>query len=215
MELYRPKMVLASNLSQCSSDSASKIACRLQEGKKMFFRGHYGLGVSILGELKKKCVPKEFSSEFEKKRIIQERYLHFAKNLLVEVKNHRVQIRDVGEIPFLKELYPKERRFFLPLHEVQELYGSWKRYQKGIMFPVLGHRLHPFYGVYAPTRSSHLELFSTWLHGYKGSKERCIDIGAGCGILSFLLARAQAGEIIASDINPNSKEIRGGSCSPW
>lgn len=71
---------------------------------------------------------------------------------------------------------------------------------------VLGHRVHPFYGAYAPTRTEHLELFATWLSGYAGERSRAVDVGTGSGILAFLLARAGAEEVVATDINPNAVE---------
>ena len=70
----------------------------------------------------------------------------------------------------------------------------------------MGHKLHPFYGTYAPTRVSHLELFGTWLSQYEGPRVRALDVGTGSGVLALMLARAGFGDIVATDSNPNAIE---------
>jgi len=89
---------------------------------------------------------------------------------------------------------------------VQELHGAWNRYQDGVRLAVLGHRIHPFYGTYAPTRVSHLELFGTWLSQYQGPRVRAIDVGTGCGVLALMLCRAGFERVLATDNNPNAIE---------
>ena len=108
------------------------------------------------------------------------------------------------EVGFLADLYPNQPCGWIPLIDAQELHGSWQRHIKGMPFPVLGHPLHPWYGVYAPTRSEHLELFSTWLRGDAGERRSAVDVGTGCGVLALLLRRAGFAAVTATDINPNA-----------
>ena len=85
--------------------------------------------------------------------------------------------------------------------------------EKGIYFPVLGHSLKPYFGVYAPTRMTHLELFATWLSAYKGSRISAFDVGTGCGILAFMLSRNGFRDIFAGDKNPNALISLRGECA--
>ena len=60
---------------------------------------------------------------------------------------------------FSTELYSEEVSFLLPFIQVQEWLVR-RKYKEGVHFAVLGHKIHPFYGVYAPSRTDHLELIS-------------------------------------------------------
>ena len=124
------------------------------------------------------------------------------------VKKNRVQIQEKIAIPsLLKELFPEAREvLYLSLLDFQDLYRASQRYEEGIFFGVLGYKIHPFFAVYTPTRTSHLELFTTWLKQYSGQRNSAYDIGVGSGILSFLLAKSGFEKIIATDSNPNAIE---------
>ena len=74
------------------------------------------------------------------------------------------------------------------------------------MFPVLGHRLHPFWGTYLPNRMTHLELFGTWLSQYTGSRDVGVDVGVGCGVLALMMCRAGFTRVIGTDSNANAVE---------
>ena len=78
---------------------------------------------------------------------------------------------------------------------------SWVKEDK-----VIGRKVYPYFGTYAPTRTSHLELFGTWLSQYEGERGHAIDVGTGCGVLGFMLARAGFAQITSTDCNPNAVE---------
>lgn len=130
---------------------------------------------------------------------------NLAEGVLVGVKQHRIQLRDAPANGFLSDLY-EEGSFALPFRAAVELNEAWRWFHKGVHFPVLGHRLHPFYGTYAPIRMTHLELFGTWLSQYEGPRNVATDVGTGCGILSFQLIRAGFKQVRATDRNPNAIE---------
>jgi methylase of polypeptide subunit release factors len=115
-------------------------------------------------------------------------------------------LRDARPIGFLPDLYPELQSFVLPFIQLQELHGAYGRYREGVHLAVLGHRVHPFYGTYVPTRVSHLELFGTWLSGYQGPRKRAVDVGTGCGVLALMLAKAGFERVLATDCNPNALE---------
>lgn len=134
---------------------------------------------------------------------LEQQFREMSLNLIVGIEDSAIQIIGIDQNPFLKDFFP-QKRFFLPFVVLQELAGAWKRFSTGIHYTVLGRKLHPFFGVYYPTRTEHLELFATWLSQYKGAKNHCVDVGTGSGILSFLLAKSGFSTIDAIDQNPNA-----------
>ena len=184
------------------------IAARLMAGQVLILKHSYGQGVRALEALRA-LVGSDGTSFAE--RAAQDRVFEdTAQRLLVGVSNHKVVLSDVPEIGFLSALYPETPSFILSLSWVQALHGAWERFEAGVHFPVLGRRLHPYYGVYAPSRMTHLELFATWLSGAEVHKGIAVDVGTGCGVLAMMLARRGFAQVVATDINPNALEgIRG------
>jgi methylase of polypeptide subunit release factors len=73
-----------------------------------------------------------------------------------------------------------------------------------VKLPVLRYKIHPYYGVFFPTRFEHLQLFDKWLKSYKGAKKTAIDIGIGSGILSLQLMKYGFQKSYGTDVNPNA-----------
>ena len=147
------------------------IAARLLAGEALLLQGSYGQGVRALTALRSEvCSP---GADYAARSAQEQRFAALAQNLLAPVSDNRVRLRDVPSNGFLEELYPDASDFVIPLVWVQALHGAWERYTTGVHFPVLGRRLHPHYGVYAPARMVHLELFATWLKGSTGAGEGC------------------------------------------
>ncbi|MDI6403139.1 class I SAM-dependent methyltransferase, partial [Balneolaceae bacterium ANBcel3] len=125
-------------------------------------------------------------------------------HLYVPISEHRIPLKKSPEIGWLSRLYSDQPEFFLPFTIVQGLNSSWQWYTKGIKYPVLPHRLHPWYGTYFPTRFDHLFLFEKWLKRNANSKESVIDMGAGSGVLTFMMIRHGYEHLSAVDIHPNA-----------
>lgn len=177
----------------------------LRNGQSVWLQGHFGLGVRLLDALELSHGSMEDLTHAARRVQMQIRRKE-ASRLLVRILNHQVDIPGAPEIGFLKELYPNQDSFFLPLLDIQALYGAWKTYEDGVSFPVLGHRLHPFWGTYLPHRMTHLELFGTWLSQFKGARQIGIDVGVGCGVLAFMMCRAGFKQVIGTDCNQNAVE---------
>ena len=150
--------------------------------------------------------PPASSASFAERTAFERRFQVAAKRLLAPISDHQVQLSEAGPPGFLPELYPEIERFVLPFVDVQALHGAWLRYQEGAHLAVLGRKVHPFFGTYAPTRTSHLELFATWLSGYEGARTLAVDVGTGCGVLTFMLAKSGFFRVLATDNNPNAIE---------
>jgi len=207
MTLHRPAPILKANAATIDQrTSPQQAVSRLRKGEQLIVTDQYSTGANILDQLSLTLRPPSASATYPIKRAFQKKFRKVALRLLVNIRNHKVQLSDARDIGLLTELYPKISSFSLPFIQMQELFGAWNTYIHGVHFAVLGHKIHPFYGTYAPTRTSHLELFATWLSQYKGSREQAIDVGTGSGILAFILAKNRFQKITATDSNPNAIE---------
>ena len=181
-------------------------ARRLYNGESLRLVDAYGYGADILDALRYGLGPIPDSLTGEELRFERRRRRRLAAGLLVPIDRGDVAIRGVDPIPLMADLYRDVGRCWLPLVDIQALRTADRRFRQGVLFAVLGHALHPWYGTYAPKRTAHLELFGTWLSQYEGPTDTAIDVGTGCGVLAFMLARAGFADVRAVDINPNAVE---------
>lgn len=179
-------------------------ANRLLSGGFVMVQDRYSTGMAVLSELKKQVFSGKMKGEFKAYRDQRNAFYHASNHLLVPIEDHKINLKKSPEIGWLKKLYPDERDFLLTFPQIQGLNSSWQWYLKGLSYPGLKERIHPFYGTYFPTRFDHLRLFYDWLKKYPGSKTTAIDIGTGCGVLAFQMLNSGFEKVIASDINPNA-----------
>lgn len=174
------------------------------EGYAVLIVDYYSSGLSLLKVLKD-FVKKQYPDQsFQGQREFRAVYYKLSQNIMLVVRNHRLAVKKAPEIGWLKILYPEFKEFLLPFPQVQGLNSSWQWYKKGISFPVIGKKTHPWYGTYFPTRFEHLKLFDKWLQRYKGEKKSAFDIGIGCGVLSFQLLKHGFEKVYGTDTNPNA-----------
>ena len=207
LQLNRPKPIMRHRAAPVDGTrSPRRAAERLLNGDQLIIKDHYSTGAEILAHLEALTIPQGDSSSYSGRQAANRRFREAAKRLIAPIIKHRLNLSGAHPIGFLSELYPRLERFELPFIEVQELHGAWERYTTGQHLAVLGHKVHPYYGTYAPTRTSHLELFGTWLKSYDGPRDFAIDVGTGCGVLAFMLAKSGFSQVLATDNNPNSVE---------
>nr|WP_294860345.1 methyltransferase [uncultured Fluviicola sp.] len=176
----------------------------LLEGNHVLIADQFSSGLLVLNALKERLSKNQPKQTFENQRNLRVAYRKASQLLLIEIANHRLQMKKAPEIGWLKKLYAQTPDFLLPFTDVQGLNSSWQWYEKGIRIPGLKQTLHPFYGTYFPTRFEHIDLFVDYLKKYRGSKEIAFDIGIGSGLLSKLFHQSGFKEVNASDINPNA-----------
>ncbi|MGB0590638.1 MAG: methyltransferase [Myxococcota bacterium] len=205
--LHRPEPILRHRARPVDRrDDPRHAASRLMNGETLVVTDSYRTGAEILCQLDALMEPPGDGASYQARQSARRTHRETALRLLAPITNNRLALDHRKPIGFLQELYPEVSTFALPIAQIQELFGAWKRYEEGVHLAVLGHRVHPFYGTYVPTRLAHLELFGTWLSQHKGPRERAVDVGTGCGVLALMMCRAGFPNVLATDTNPNAIE---------
>lgn len=184
----------------------AQAAAWLRQGRSLMVTDRFRTGLDILDALRVQLGEPNEDAGYVAKRTFREAFQATSKHLLAPVVGRKVALPDAPRPGFLSELYPDHANFALPVEDAKVLSSAWDWYEQGVHFPVLGYRVHPFYGTYIPARMEHLELFGTWLAKYEGARGRAIDVGTGTGVLALQMAKAGFKQVHATDINPNAIE---------
>ena len=176
----------------------------LVAGQYVLIEDFYSSGLTLLNALKQLIKKKHSDQSFQGQREFRSAFRELSHRLLLLVSSHKLSVRKAPQIGWLRILYPDLNEFVLPFTQVQGLNSAWQWYEKGISIPVLDHKIHPYYGTYFPTRFEHLRLFDNWLNRYDGDKKTALDIGIGCGVLSFQMINHGFTKICGTDSNPNA-----------
>lgn len=187
----------------CEQLSDLAVVELLLEGQPVQVVGSFRRGLDILNQLELKMSPPRPSAPFKERSQFQKTFRQVARLLWIQIEQLTPTISGSDVATILPMLY-SESTFKLSFVHLQELAGAQQRFASGIHYPVLGHRLHPFYDVYAPSRTEHLELFATWLSQYTGDRSSAVDVGTGSGILALMMSKAGIPYITATDQNPNA-----------
>jgi methylase of polypeptide subunit release factors len=103
---------------------------------------------------------------------------------------------------------PPKGPMAVSLRELLGVTGAHQWRLKGVEVPVLGARVHPHYGVFAPVRGEYVDLVA---EAPLPPAVRCapagataFDLGTGTGVLAAVLARRGIGRVVATDISPRA-----------
>lgn len=204
--LHRPPPIRTRTGRPVDRGDPTRAARRLLAGETLWVRDHYQTGVGVIDALVAALgAPADIAGHADKQRY-REAFREHASRLIAPVEAGRVALPGAPRIGLLAELYPEPEPLWLPFPALRDLAHASRLYDEGVPMPVLGHRLHPFYGTYLPNRSEHLELFATWLSGYRGARDTAFDVGTGSGVLALMLARAGFARVVATDSSPNACE---------
>lgn len=173
-------------------------------GEHILIEGFYSNGLSLLNELQTYLRKKHPNQGFQEQRAYRAEYQQLSNLVLIEVAENKLVVRKAPVIGWLEKLYPEIHGFLLTFPQVQGLNSAWQWYLNGIVVQVLRNKIHPYYGVYFPTRFEHLQLFDNWLKRYAGPKKTAIDVGIGSGILSLQLMKHGFQKSFGTDTNPNA-----------
>jgi len=186
-----------------ASSHYRKVFNALLKANEFCFEGTFGTAMSFYSWLKKQVNVLVPINDYPSSRANRDKLKQLTSRLFVRIVDHSMHLQKSPHIPWLKEFYPDLNDFFLPFTDVLGMNGSYQWFTAGVEFPKLEHRVHPYYGVYFPTRTEHLLLFDEWLNDNKGIRN-AIDIGTGCGVLSFYMLKHGVENVLATDINPNA-----------
>ncbi|WP_371820362.1 methyltransferase [Verticiella alkaliphila] len=88
----------------------------------------------------------------------------------------------------------------IPLRDLLGAIGAFEWRRNGVAVPALGAKVHPHYGVFAPTRAEYIDLLAQ--APLPPQTRKAFDIGTGTGVLAAVLARRGIGEVVATDNHP-------------
>ncbi|MDD4673326.1 MAG: methyltransferase [Bacteroidales bacterium] len=205
MQLTYPEPILDNKdfISFLASTPNRKAFEGLRRGENYFVEGTYGTAMAFYSWVKKQinqlCPITDYQSSRANRSMLRE----LSKRFFVRIVNSKVDLANAPSIPWLAEFYPSLTEFYLPFTDILGINGAWQWYSNGVSFPNLQHQVHPYYGAYFPTRTEHLKLFDGWLKRSKPIKN-AMDLGTGCGVLSFYMLKHGVANVLATDINPNA-----------
>ena len=176
----------------------------LKQSKKVCFTKTYGTVLTFYSWLKKRIKSKYTENSYQAGRKFREELREISSNMLVKVLEGRIDLKGSPSNPWLKDFYQGIDCYYISFPDLLGINGAWQWFSKGIKFPGLSCKLHPFYGTYFPTRFEHLELFDDWLKNTGLQIKKAVDIGTGCGVLVFYMLKYGIINIHATDINPNA-----------
>ena len=176
----------------------------LEAGKYILVTDFYSNGITFLQEIHKYLQKKLPNKTFQEQREYRAEYQKLSNRVLIEVADHKLVVRKSPSIGWLEKFYPDNTNFLLTFPQIQGLNSAWQWNLKGLSIPVLRNKVHPYYGTYFPTRFEHLDVFDKWLSKYQGAKKSAIDVGIGCGVLSFQMIKHGFQKVFGTDTNPNA-----------
>jgi SAM-dependent methyltransferase len=176
----------------------------LLAGESVLIEEFYNNGLALLNELTTYLKKKHEGDSFQAQRAFRSEYRELSNRILIQVTDHKLAVKKAPWIGWFEKLYPDTTDFLLPFPQVQGLNSAWQWFRNGITIPVLRNKVHPYYGVYFPTRFEHLQLFDNWLKRFEGPKKIAIDVGIGSGVLSLQLIKHGFQKSFGTDMNPNA-----------
>lgn len=206
LEAIKPKPITY-NKELVSYDQALDISLSiksLEAGNAVLIDRLYSDGMQLIFEITKYLKNKIPNTSFQEQQAYRSEYKRLSSLVLIEIADHQLRVKKAPSIGWLKILYPDSNNFTLTFPQIQGLNSSWQWYQKGISIPVLRNKIHPYYGIYFPSRFDHLILFDNWLKRYEGAKKSVIEVGVGSGVIAFQMIKHGFQKVFATDVNPNA-----------
>jgi len=210
-----PKRVVIAD-DRTTADAAYRLACA---GTAMLWRGDFQNARQLLQALTRRAEskprPQKASAAsrpastsptdaFHRHRQAQARRARTLAMLLLPLEaDYSIPLRRAPDLRLAcEEAYgPGDGPSVVALRELLGLIGAHEWRKKGVEVPVLGARIHPHYGVFAPIRGEYVSLVA---EAPLPTRELAFDIGTGTGVLAAVLARRGVAHIVATDQDPRA-----------
>jgi methyltransferase family protein len=189
-------------------DLSADRACRLAAaGTGLLWRGDYRNARALLAAMARR-IDRAASArrvlaapaEFHRLRQHRARRSRLLGTLLVELRaDHGLALRRAPSVATAcQEVYGAVHPpAVLALQELVGVLGAHQWRAHGIAVPALGARIHPHYGVFAPTRADYVDLVA---RAPLPVARTAFDIGTGTGVLAALLLSRGVPTVIATDV---------------
>lgn len=208
-----------------TADKGYRLAC---EGTALLWRGDFQnarqLLVAMMHRIDRKPVkrrdksstrPQDASSQatsadaFHKHRLARSQRARILGSLLVPVAgDYGIPLRRAPDMrQALAEAWGPADAVdsVVSLRELLGLVGAHEWRKKGIAIAALGEgvddRIHPHYGVFAPTRGEYIDLV---VATPMPTTDLAFDIGVGTGVLTAVLIRRGVKRVVATDTDPRA-----------
>lgn len=212
-----PKRVVIAD-DRMTADVAYRQAC---EGTALLWRGDFQNARQLLQamtrranekprERKNKKTPSSPTDAFNMHRLAQSQRARTLGMLLIPFNaDHSIPLRRAPDVrQACIEAYGDETDgtpYLASLRGLQGMIGAHEWRKNGVEIPLLGARIHPHYGVFAPIRSEYVGLVNDApLPALTESASVAFDIGTGTGVLAAVLARRGIKHIVATDQDPRA-----------
>ncbi|WP_067834334.1 methyltransferase [Nocardia lijiangensis] len=203
-----------------SANAALRLA---QSGSSLLWRGDFHNARQLLRAIDRR-LPEKSSPAPERgdlgfsfhahRQARSERAALLGRIVIVLEHDHSIRLRRAPDVrAACKHAYGKPTNesgdvssgmMLVSLPELLGVIGAFQWHRKGIDIAALGARIHPGYGVFAPTRDEYIDLVARAPLPHGIDHPVVFDIGTGTGVLAAVLAQRGAREVLATDINPRA-----------
>ena len=204
-----PKRVLIAD-DRMTADVAYRLAC---EGTALLWRGDFQNARQLLQAMARRADEKPRRAKtkiaatpaeaFHLHRQAQSQRARTLGMLLLPFDaDHSVPLRRAPDVrAACEQAYGiAAEPYIASLRGLQGLIGAYEWRKNGVEIPVLGARIHPHYGVFAPIRGEYVGLVNDApLPKLIATQSVAFDIGTGTGVLAAVLARRGVQHIVATD----------------
>lgn len=191
---------------------ADQVLARIRAGESLLYRGDFHNALQLISAIGRRIAPKRAArapnlrEAFFAERQARWREHRQLASILVEVDGeYRLALKRAPDVREACEdaWGPADgTRSLVSLRQLQGMMGAAEWHRKGIDVPALKAKIHPRYGVFAPTRQEYVELVAK--AKLPEGIRRAFDVGTGTGVLAVLLARKGVPEVIATDVDPRA-----------
>lgn len=208
-----PKRVVVAD-DEMAADTAYRLA---SEGTALLWRGDFQNARQLLQAVARRVdrkpqrkqrgaakAPATLTEAFHKHRLAQSQRARTLGMLLLPFDaGHVVPLRRAPDVHEACELVYGNANtpYVASMRELLGLIGAYEWRKKGVEIPVLGERIHPWYGVFSPVRGEYVELVAK---EPLPTTALAFDIGTGTGVLAALLAQRGVKRVTGTDQDPRA-----------